>query len=324
MARCCAQPPLAFIVANSKNGNILFSHNCDEKTQPASLTKMMTLFITFRLLKKKVIGLDTRLKVSAVAAAQSPCKLGVKVGDTISIRDAILAIITKSANDVAVALAEYLAGGCMPRFVALMNLEAKRLKMTSTVFKNPSGWKNPEQLTTARDMAKLSRVLITECSDYYKLFSTKRFYFRKKWYRNHNKLLGVRNGMVIDGIKTGFVTASGYNIAVSASSGGNRLIVILLGEKDTRQRDLHVLGLLKNGFLKISGAKKRPVTNILTVPKSKKIAPIRSSICDDLLEDALRAANTKNLNGITKSRLFEHVTELQQSQPNSKSGKELP
>jgi D-alanyl-D-alanine carboxypeptidase len=281
---------------------------------------MMTLFITFRLLKKKVINLDSMIKISPTAAAQKPCKLGLKAGSTVSVRNAILAMVTKSANDAAVALAEYLAGGFMPRFIALMNREAKRLKMTSTVFRNPSGWKNPEQLTTARDMAKLSRALMTECHSYYSFFSTKRFYFKKKWYGNHNKLLGIIDGIIVDGIKTGYLTASGYNVAISARYGKDKLIVVILGEKSAHQRDVHVTKLLREGFLKLSKNKRlsriKPISHAYQSRSIRTVAA-RPSISENLLQEALRFSRTAQSDKIVKSRLFEYIVEPKKSIENA-------
>jgi D-alanyl-D-alanine carboxypeptidase len=321
---CYGQPPTAFVVVNPHGGAILFSHNCDLKTQPASLTKMMTLFITFRLLKKKVISLDSMIKISPTAAAQKPCKLGLKARDAVSVRNAILAMVTKSANDAAVALAEYLAGGSMPRFVALMNREAKRLKMTSTVFRNPSGWKNPEQLTTARDMAKLSRALMMECPNYYSFFSTKRFYFKKKWYENHNKLLGIRNGIIVDGIKTGFLTASGYNVAISARHGKDKLIVVILGEKNARQRDFHVTALLREGFIKLSRNKKRLRQHIFHAYQSRNVrnTSARPSMSEAIMQNTLRSSHASKCDRIVKSRLFEYIVEPQKFTENTNMEKQ--
>jgi D-alanyl-D-alanine carboxypeptidase len=269
------------------------------------------------------------IKVSPVAAAQKPCKLGLKVGDVVSVRSAILAMITKSANDAAVALAEYLAGGSMPRFIALMNREAKRLKMTSTVFKNPSGWKNQEQLTTARDMAKLSRALMTECSNYYSFFSTKKFYFRKKWYGNHNKLLGIKDGIIVDGIKTGFLAVSGYNVAISARYGKDKLIVVILGEKSARQRDSHVTKLLKAGFIKLSKNKKHNGTKPIfhaSQPKNVCNTAVDHFIPEDAQHDAQRSSQAsnegRNEGRIAKSRLFEYIVEPQRSIGNSNMEKQ--
>ena len=247
-------PVNAAMIVNANTGEIIYSYNADKKTQPASLTKMMTLMLTFKALKQKRIRPESVITISANAASQKPCVLGLKTGQKITVRNAILALITKSANDIAVALAEHI-GKSEKRFVYMMNQEARRLGMTSTKFVNPSGWKNPRQLTTVRDMAKLSRALIREYPAYYHLFATKQFSYNKKIMRNHNMLLGRRGSYLVDGIKTGFVTASGYNLAASATNGETRLIAIVLGGKTRQQRDKQVDALLKRGFSKIISRK---------------------------------------------------------------------
>lgn len=244
-------PVNAAIIVDARSGEVIYSYNEDVKIQPASLTKMMTLLLTFRALKQGKIRTNTKILISRHAASQKPCKLGIKAGGTITVQEAILALITKSANDIAVALAEHI-GETEANFVKMMNVEAKRLKMTSTVFCNPSGWKNTSQTTTAKDMAKLSRALIKEYPSYYHLFATRQFKYNKQMMRNHNLLLGSRKGFVVDGIKTGFVNASGYNLAASATKGSTRLIAVVLGGKTRQERDKQVERLLRKGFSKIT------------------------------------------------------------------------
>lgn len=246
-------PVCGVFVTNADTGDVVYSYNADKKTQPASLTKMMTLKLVFREIKRKKLRPATKIRVSRRASAQSPTKLGLRAGDTITVRDAILSLITKSANDMAVALAEHI-GGNVENFVKMMNAEAVRLGMKSTHFENPSGWKSTKQYTTARDMSKLSRSLLKECPDFYHLFATKSFNYNQTRILNHNKLLG-RHGMgsgkdyfVVDGIKTGYVAASGFNLAASATDGKIRLIAVVLGGKTAEQRDAHVNLLLQKGF----------------------------------------------------------------------------
>lgn len=241
-------PVKAVFVIDAKTGRVLHAHNEDVRTQPASLTKMMTLLLTFRALRRGKISLNSRLKISHNAAKQLPCKLGVKAGETITVRNAILALVTKSANDIAVALGEFV-GGCENTFVYMMNKEARRLGMTSTVFMNPSGWKNVRQLSTARDLSKLARALMREYPEYYRFFATKQFVYNRMVMKNHNRLVGpMEKGIVVDGIKTGYVTASGYNLAASAKQKGNRLIAIVLGGETAKKRDEKVGKLLYSGF----------------------------------------------------------------------------
>jgi D-alanyl-D-alanine carboxypeptidase len=293
-------PLSAALIVNARTGGILYSNNIDAKTQPASIAKMMTLLIAFQQLKQKIIRLDSMIKISANAASQAPCRLGLKCGDSISVHDAILAMVTKSANDVSVALAEHLAGGSLPRFVDMMNTEAKRLRMTSTRFLNPSGWKDPQQLTTARDIAKLSRALLVEYPSYYRFFSTKSFAFKKHIYKNHNTLLGAKDGIVVDGIKTGFINASGYNTAVSAKKGRDRLIAVFFGGKSARQRDQAVALLLKAGFEKLS-ARRKAILIAKCTPKS--------SATHNLLQahGKLMAAKTTKDHATDRRRFFEDI-----------------
>lgn len=215
------------------------------------MTKMMTLLLLFKAMKQGRIFRHTLVHISKNAASQQPCKLGLRSGEVIEVQEAILALITKSANDVAVAIAERLAGS-EKRFVKLMNNEAKMLGMYSTVFKNASGWKDPQQLTTVGDMAKLSAALIRRYGEFFHLFSSRSFNYRGRTYRNHNHLLGEHGGIIVDGLKTGFVCASGYNIAVTAKKGSERVIIVVVGGKSVQNRDKLVRWLLTSSFNKLS------------------------------------------------------------------------
>ena len=244
-------PVKAALVVEAGSGEIIYSYNENQRTQPASLTKMMTLLLTFRALQQKKITPQTLITMSPRAASQSPCKLGLKAGSQITVRDAIMSLITKSANDIAVALAERL-GGTERNFVRQMNAEATRLGMSSTVFTNPSGWKDIRQQSTARDMSILARALLREYPGYYHLFSTKHFRYKGMRLKNHNNLLGKRYSYVVDGIKTGYVAASGFNLAASAVKGKTRLIAVVLGGKNAGERDALTSLLLKKGFARFA------------------------------------------------------------------------
>lgn len=256
-------PVRGVFVANADTGRVVYSYNADKQTQPASLTKMMTLLLTFRNLQCGKLKWTTPVTVSSHAAAQSPTKLGLNAGASITVRDAVLALITKSANDMAVALAEHI-GGTEANFIKMMNAEAKRLGMYATHFVNPSGWKNVRQCTTARDMFKLSRALLKEYPKYYALFATKSFSYNNVSMPNHNKLLGrhdINKGsgyFVVDGIKTGYVAASGFNLAASATDGHIRLIAVVLGGATADQRDKHVNLLFQKGFLRARAQLAKP------------------------------------------------------------------
>jgi len=237
---------------DSQTGQVLHAENPDKVTHPASLTKMMTLYMIFSALDQGRITLDTPMRVSAHAARQIPSKLGLKNGETILLRDAIMALITKSANDAAVVVAEKM-GGSEGHFADIMTAKAHQLGMNSTYFRNASGVPNPQQITTTRDMAVLSRALIREFSHHYHLFKTKSFTYRGRSHRNHNKLAGEIVGqaeqpVVVDGIKTGFVNASGYNLAASALHGNKRLIVVVMGGTSGAHRDKRIKDLVTYYF----------------------------------------------------------------------------
>ena len=248
--------PVKAVIAFDVNANkVIYEYNADQRTQPASLTKMMTLLLTFQALEEKRIRMNSVITASKNAASQKPCIIGLKKGDKLTVRDAILSLVTKSANDAAVALAEHLSKGSQKDFVDKMNRKAKELGMTSTFFMNPSGWKHNEQLTTARDMSKLALALYKKYPKYYSFFSTKTFNYCGRKYNNHNTLLGTRNNMVIDGIKTGFVNASGFNVVTSALKGKQRIMLVYLGGNSPKQRNQECEVILKKCFAKVMSEK---------------------------------------------------------------------
>jgi D-alanyl-D-alanine carboxypeptidase len=238
-------PKYAAIVVDAKTGEVLYAKRADSPRYPASITKVMTLYLVMEQLASGKVDLDDRVMISPRAAAQSPTKLGLRPGDSISVDDAMKALATKSANDIAVALAEHV-GGTESRFAALMTLRAKELGMENTHFANASGLPDSRQLTTARDLAILSRAVMRDYPQYYKLFSTRSFDFRGQTIRTHNRLLGRVPG--VDGIKTGFTNASGFNIAVSGVQDGRRLITIVLGGPSGAARDNNAEDLMLTGF----------------------------------------------------------------------------
>jgi D-alanyl-D-alanine carboxypeptidase (penicillin-binding protein 5/6) len=235
----------AAIVVDAKTGEVLYAKRADAPRYPASITKVMTLYLTFEALSAGKLRLDDRVLISPRAAAQSPTKLGVPAGQTISVSEAMQALSIKSANDVAVAMAEKL-GGTESRFAALMTLRAKELGMENTNFANASGLPDSRQLSTARDIAILSRAVMRDYPQYYKLFSQREMTFRGQTMRNHNGLLHRMYG--VDGLKTGFTNASGFNLAVSAVRDNRRLIAVVLGGPTTRSRDDNAQDLLLTGF----------------------------------------------------------------------------
>ncbi|HEY8617591.1 D-alanyl-D-alanine carboxypeptidase [Phenylobacterium sp.] len=240
-----SQTKYAAIVVDAKTGEVLYAKRADAPRYPASITKVMTLYLTFEALAAGKIRLDDPVVISPRAAAQSPTKLGVPAGGTITVSEAMQALAIKSANDVAVAMAEKL-GGTESRFAALMTLRAKELGMTNTHFANASGLPDSRQLSTARDIAILSRAVMRDYPQYYKLFSQREMTFRGQTLRNHNGLLHRMPG--VDGLKTGFTNASGFNLAVSAVRDNRRLIAVVMGGPTTRARDDNAQSLLLTGF----------------------------------------------------------------------------
>ena len=237
------------IVVEAETGRVLHEAYADSKRYPASLAKMMTLYLLFEALEQGVLTLNTSIKVSKRAARQSPTRLGLTPGSTVTVEDAINALVTKSANDVASAIAEHLAGKEY-LFAVKMTKKAKALGMSKTTFRNASGLPNFRQVSTARDMAILSARLFKDFPQYYSHFSRPKFTYAGKIYRSHNNLLSNYEGA--DGIKTGYTRASGFNLAASAERNGHRLIGVVLGGRSVRTRDRHLTDLLDKGFAVLS------------------------------------------------------------------------
>lgn len=235
----------AALVMDAETGRVLRQESADKPRYPASLTKMMTLYLLFEALDSKAVRLNTPMKVSALAASRPASRLGLKPGDTITVRQAILALITKSANDVATVVAERL-GGSESRFAQKMTTRARGLGMKRTTFRNASGLPDLNQVTTAHDMAILARALLRRFPHYYGYFSEDAFEFHGHRHVNHNRLLGAYDG--VDGIKTGYIHASGFNLVASAKRNGRRLIGVVFGAGSPAERSHVMTGLLDHGF----------------------------------------------------------------------------
>ena len=230
------------IVVDTKSGKILHEDRATELRYPASLTKMMTLYLVFEQIKAKRITLNTPLRVSRNAAAQPPSKIGVKAGSTIKVSDAIRALAVKSGNDVAVVIAENL-GGSEANFANRMTLTARSLGMTQTRFVNASGLPDTRQVTSARDMAILSRAIKLRHPIYARYFSQREFRYAGRTFRATNRLLGTVKG--VDGIKTGYIRLSGYNLAASARRGRKSIIVVVIGGRTGTERNKRVTALVE-------------------------------------------------------------------------------
>ncbi len=242
----------AAIVIDANTGKTLFAENADASRYPASLTKMMTLYLTFEALQAGKIAKSTKITFSKNAAAEPPTKLGVRAGSSISVETIIYSLVTKSANDSATAIAEHL-GGSEEAFARMMTAKARQLGMTGTVFRNAHGLPDSAQHSTARDMATLGIALREHFPQYYSYFSTRSFKFGKQRLNNHNRLLGRVKG--VDGIKTGYTRASGFNLVSSVVDGNRRLVATVMGGKSGASRDQHMAELIKKYMPKASSRK---------------------------------------------------------------------
>jgi D-alanyl-D-alanine carboxypeptidase len=247
-----SSPKYAAVVVDTATGKVLYERNADARRYPASLTKMMTLYVLFEDIERGRFKLGSKLSVSPNAAAQAPSKLGLRAGQTIAVEDAIKALVTKSANDAATAIGENVSGS-VPAFAKRMTRTARALGMSGTVFRNPSGLPDKGQYTTARDMMKLGVALQVRFPQYYPYFATKSFTYRGRKMGNHNRLLGSVEG--VDGIKTGYINASGFNLVSSVRRDGRRIVAVVMGGASARTRDAHMRELIATYLPKAKRAK---------------------------------------------------------------------
>ena len=234
--------PQSAIVIDANTGKTLYASDANGRRYPASLTKMMTLYLTFEALSRGKVAKSTQVPFSAHAAAEPPTKLGVRKGGSISVDTAILSMVTKSANDSSTALAEFL-GGSEENFARMMTAKARALGMTSTVFRNANGLPNPGQFTSARDMAILGIALREHFPQYYDYFAQRSFMYGKNRINGHNRLLGRIKG--VDGIKTGYTRASGFNLVSSAKVGGRSIVAVVMGGSSGASRDAQMAKLIE-------------------------------------------------------------------------------
>ncbi|HVQ11731.1 MAG TPA: D-alanyl-D-alanine carboxypeptidase, partial [Methyloceanibacter sp.] len=260
----------AAIVVDMNSGRILHEQASMTPRAPASLTKMMTLYVLFSYLRSGAVTPDTEFVVTPYAASQSPTKLGLKPGATIRAADAVNALVTLSANDAAVTIAENLAG-TEANFARVMTRKAQELGMMSTLFRNASGLPNDQQVTTARDMAILAQHLIRDFPEYYGCFQTKYFTYRGHRYRNHNRLLFGYKGT--DGIKTGYTRAAGFNLTASVRRDDKHLVAVVLGGRTGSQRDAAMRSLLDKTFPKAVAGRGKPVEAAPLVASLETPAP---------------------------------------------------
>ncbi len=297
-------PKYAAIVVDAKTGKVLHARNANSKRYPASLTKMMTLYLVFEDLKAGRISKSSRVVMTKAGARRPPSKIGLRVGRSISMEQAILSLVTKSANDVSTAIGDKLAGS-EAKFAKRMTLKARQLGMRSTTFKNANGLTARGQVTTASDMAKLGMALREHFPRQYRYFSTRSFKFGKRRYGNHNKLLGRVRG--VDGIKTGYTRASGFNLVSSVSSRNRRIVAVVMGGRTGRSRNAQMQKLIRQFLPKASTGKSRrqiaratssrstrvasrATTQIVTAAKTKAVAGKANSLISSRVKSA-HAAN---------------------------------
>ena len=289
----------AAIVIEEDSGRVLFARNADSLRYPASLTKIMTLYLLFEDIAAGHLKLKSRIPVSKVAAGRSPSKLYLKPGQSISAEQAIRALVTKSANDVATAVAEKL-GGSERAFAKRMTRKARALGMSRTTFRNASGLPHSKQRSTARDMARLAIAMRRDFPQYFKYFSTKSFNWNGRKFGNHNKLLSKFNGT--DGIKTGYINASGFNLVATVKRNNVRLIGVVFGGKTSRSRDAHMMDILERQFKRVKPLQasqqlaalptKLPISAPLRARDVPEIIPQKKQITVRRLTDTMVADDT--------------------------------
>jgi D-alanyl-D-alanine carboxypeptidase len=297
-----ANAKYAAIVIDANTGKTLFSANAEQPRYPASLTKMMTLYLIFEGLKSGRIKKTSQVPFSQHAAARPPTKLGVKAGGSASVETIIYSLVTKSANDSAAAIAELL-GGSEDGFARIMTAKARKLGMSRTTFRNASGLPDAQQHSTARDLAILGMALREHFPQYYSYFSTRSFTYGRKRMANHNRLLGRVQGM--DGIKTGYTRASGFNLVSSVRDGKRRIVAVVMGGQTGRARDNHMAELIKTYLPKASGRgggdliakaddstiavvqqpkRARPEAQVAVVAKPKRAAPALQAVEEPIVQ----------------------------------------
>ena len=264
-AKSIHRPPVQLLMTHK--GEILHSQNAKKIMYPASLTKLMTIYIAFEALKAKKIDFNKLLRISEKAAAMPRSNINLAAGDTITLREAILSLIIRSANDSAVAIAENLAGS-ESNFAKKMNLRAQQLGMSHTHFVNASGWHHSNQKTTAYDMAKLAIALKRDFPSYYYLFSKNSFFYRSVLYQSHNHVNVALKGA--EGLKTGFTNPAGWNIVTAARRGNKRLVGVILGSGSRRNRDITMIKMMNTHFAQYEISPKKNLYTSNNTIRTKK------------------------------------------------------
>jgi len=286
VAPAAARPRYAAFMVDANTREVLYANAADEPRHPASLTKMMTLYLTFDALEAGRLKITDPVFVSRHAAAQQPSRLGLAVGQSLSVDNAISVVAVKSANDIAVALAEKL-GGTEPAFVVMMNAKAQALGMRNTHFANASGLTNATNVTTARDLSILALALIHDHPRFYRYFSERDFVWKRATLVNHNHLLGKMAGL--DGIKTGYTVDSGFTLAASAMRGNRRLVAVVMGEPSLAVRNNDASALLEAGFAVLDRRALGQMATVNTVLADEDRSALRM---DTGLEEPVIAASS--------------------------------
>ena len=294
-------PRYAALIMDPKTGEILHQQNANAKRYPASLTKMMTLYLLFDALKKGEVELDDTMDVSENAARQPQTNINLSPGDEVPVELAIKALVVRSANDVSVVIAEEL-GGSVPRFARMMTDKAAALGMSSTRFKNPNGLPDAEQITTARDMAKLGIALKRDFPEYYHYFSTRDFSWNGVSYFTHNRVMLRYSG--VDGIKTGYINKSGFNLVTSAERGGRPLIGVVLGGTSGRWRDDRMITLLNTGYTVLASRGQQRgriyAQNLPRLPDGQAITVAQAATSDEAVRGTTEIASVEADRGILR------------------------
>jgi D-alanyl-D-alanine carboxypeptidase len=300
MPAFAAKRGFSAIAVDAYTGKVLVAREADVQRYPASITKVMTLYVLFQEMKAGRLDKNSRLKVSAKAARQQPSKLGLKAGQTVTVDVAIKALVTRSANDVAVVIAENVSGS-EKAFAARMTRVAQSLGMTRSRFANASGLPNKAQVTTARDIATLSLRIQRDFPEYYPYFKIKSFVYRGKTIATHNKLLNQFQGT--DGIKTGYINASGFNVTTSVARGNKRLIGVVIGAPSGGARNRYMMAMLEPLFKKVSGSSSRKIASLAGKPPGLKGQPVEVADTEapDALPEAKPAAKPVTATNVAKA-----------------------
>lgn len=320
-------PKFAAIVVDAGTGAIISQSNANKPLHPASLTKVMTLLLLFDAMERGEVRTSDKILISKRASEAAPSKIGLPAGSSIRVEDAILSMVTKSANDISIAVGEFLGGGSEARFAQRMTHRAQGLGMTKTTYRNAHGLHDPAQITTARDQAILARYVIARYPHYYRYFSTKQFTYRGKTYTNHNRLMSSYPGM--DGFKTGFINASGFNLIASAKRGDQRLIGVVFGGRSWKSRNDHMAEILNVAFsgkgiqpdVRHAGASEKirsAAINAPLPPPSKPVRDVQVAAVSTAPASSTSSAQRANLEAATDEEFYMVVQQtVEQAQMNA-------